>query len=331
MSFDEQTRAERSQFSLKDKRVLVTGATGFIGRNFLPLLEKTGCELIAVSRESYNLLEQSEVRQMFDETKPQVVFHFAGLIGGIMANKMYPADYSYQNLIMGTMMLHEAYLSGVEKYIGLIGGCSYPATAPSPIKETELWNGYPQAESAPYSLAKAMSVAQAQAYRKQYGFSAIILVPGNVYGQFDNFDLENSHVIPALIRKYYEAKQNGQNEITAWGTGKPVRDFIYVEDACAGILHAAENYNGEEIINISSGTQTTIKELVETVAETVGFTGTINWDTTKPDGQMYKGFDVTRMREWLGFECKTSLRQGLEKTFKWFEENHATARLKVTA
>ncbi len=319
------------EFSLKDKRVLVTGSTGFIGSSFLPAIEKTGCELIAVSRKDYNLSEQSEVRRMFAETKPQVVFHLAGLIGGIMANKMYPADYNYQNLIMGTMMLEEAYQSKVEKYIGLIGGCSYPANAPSPIKETELWNGYPQNESAPYSIAKAMSVVQAQAYRKQYGFNAIILVPGNVYGPFDNFDLENSHVIPALIRKYYEAKQTGQNEITAWGTGKPVRDFIYVEDACAGILHAAENYNGEEIINISSGTQTTIKELVETVADVVGFSGTINWDTTKPDGQMYKGFDVTRMHEWLGFECKTSLREGLEKTFKWFEENHTKARLKVTA
>jgi GDP-L-fucose synthase len=318
-------------FSLKDKRVLVTGSTGFVGSNLVPLIKKTCCELIAVSREDYNLLEQSEVRKMFAETKPQVVFQLAGLIGGILANKNYPADYNYQNLMIGTLVMHEAHQAGVEKYISLIGGCSYPATAPSPIKETELWNGYPQAESAPYSLAKAMSVVQAQAYRKQYGFNTIVLVPGNLYGPFDNFDLENSHVIPALIRKYYEAKQNGQNEITAWGTGKPVRDFVYVEDACEAILKATEIYNGAEIINISSGIQTTIKELVETVAEVVGFTGTINWDTTKPDGQMYKGFDVTRMREWLGFECKTSLRVGLEKTFAWFEENHTSARLKVSA
>jgi GDP-L-fucose synthase len=318
-------------FSLKDKRVLVTGSTGFVGSNLVPLIKKTCCELIAVSREDYNLLEQSEVRKMFAETKPQIVFQLAGLIGGILANKNYPADYNYQNLMIGTLVMHEAHQAGVEKYISLIGGCSYPATAPSPIKETELWNGYPQAESAPYSLAKAMSVVQAQAYRKQYGFNTIVLVPGNLYGPFDNFDLENSHVIPALIRKYYEAKQNGQNEITAWGTGKPMRDFVYVEDACEAILKATEIYNGAEIINISSGIQTTIKELVETVAEVVGFTGTINWDTTKPDGQMYKGFDVTRMREWLGFECKTSLREGLQKTFAWFEENHTSARLKVSA
>jgi GDP-L-fucose synthase len=322
---------KKEEFSLKGKRVLVTGAKGFVGSNLVPLLEKTGCELIKVSRKDYDLTEQAEVRRMFAEIKPEVVFHLAGLIGGIMANKMYPADYNYQNLMIGAIVMHEAYKARTEKYISLIGGCSYPATAPSPIKETELWNGYPQAESAPYSLAKAMSVVQAQSYRRQYGFNAIVLVPGNMYGPFDNFDLENSHVIPALIRKYYEARQNGVNEITAWGTGKPVRDFIYVGDACEAILKAAEIYNGEEIINISSGVQTTIKELVETVAEVVGFKGTINWDTTKPDGQMLKGFDVTRMREWLGFECKTGLREGLEKTFRWYEENHLTARLKTSA
>lgn len=316
-------------FELTGKRVLVTGAKGFVGSSFMPLLKGISCEIIPISRIDYNLLEQSEVRRMYAETKPDVVFHFAGLIGGIMANKMYPADYNYQNLLMGTMMLHEAYASGVQKYISLIGGCSYPATAPSPIKETELWNGYPQKESAPYSLGKAMSVVQSAAYRSQYGFDSIILAPGNLYGPFDNFDLENSHVIPALVRKYYEARVNGVNEITAWGSGKPTRDFIYIEDACEAILKAAEVYSGDDIINISSGNETTIKELVETVADVVGFKGEIHWDTTKPDGQMFKGFDVTRMREWLGFECKTTLREGLEKTAEWYEANHATAKTSV--
>ena len=318
-------------FSLKDKRVLVTGSTGFVGSNFVPLLKEKMCEIIAVSSKDYNLLEQSEVRKMFAEIKPSVVFNFAALSGGIMANKKHPADYNYQNMLMGTMILHEAFQAKVEKYISLIGGCSYPAHAPSPIKETELWNGYPQPESAPYSLAKAMSVVQSQSYRKQHGFNSIILVPGNLYGPFDNFDLENSHVIPALIRKYYEAQQKGENEITAWGTGKPVRDFVYVGDACEAILKASEKYNGDDIINISSGKQTTIKELVETVADVVNFKGKIHWDETKPDGQMFKGFDVTRMHEWLDFECKTSLREGLEKTFKWYEKNHSTARLKTAA
>ncbi|HRH41381.1 MAG TPA: GDP-L-fucose synthase [Pyrinomonadaceae bacterium] len=323
--------SNQDNFSLKGKRVLVTGSKGFVGSNFVPLLEQKECEIIAVSRKDYNLLEQSEVRRMFAEIKPEVVFHFGALSGGIMANKLYPADYNYQNMLMGTMVLHEAFQAKVEKYISLIGGCSYPAHAPSPIKETELFNGYPQPESAPYSLAKAMSVVQSQSYRKQHGFNSIILVPGNLYGPFDNFDLENSHVIPALIRKYYEAQQNGQNEITAWGTGKPVRDFVYIGDACKAILKAAEIYSGDDIINLSSGKETTIKELVETVAEVVGFEGTIHWDTTKPDGQMFKGFDVTRMRDWLDFECQTSLREGLEKTFKWYEENHSTARLKTAA
>jgi GDP-L-fucose synthase len=307
--------------------VLVTGAGGFVGSNLLPLLERTGCELIRVTRRQYDLCEQADVRRMLAEQRPQVVFHLAGLVGGILANKSQPADYNYQNLIMGTMMLHEAWRGGVEKYISLIGGCSYPAQAPSPINETELWNGYPQSESAPYSLAKAMSVIQAQAYRQQFGFNAIILVPGNLYGPHDNFDLQNSHVIPALIRKYYEAKQTGRRDVTAWGSGRPVRDFIYIEDACQAILEAAETYNDAEIINISSGVPTTIMELVDTVARTVGFTGTTTWDATKPDGQMLKGFDVTRMRERLGFNCKTTLSEGLGKTLAWYQANHASARL----
>jgi len=310
-----------------NKLVLVTGASGFVGRNLVPLLAKTGCEVITPTREEYDLLEQNQVRRMFADIRPDVVFHLAGLVGGILANKERPAEFCYQNLVMGAMVLHEAWRAGVQKYITLIGGCSYPANAPSPIKETELWNGYPQPESAPYSLAKAMSVVQAQAYRQQYGFNAIVLVPGNLYGPYDNFDLKSAHVIPALIRKFYEAKRSGQDEVVAWGTGKPVRDFIYIEHACEAIILAAEIYNGSEIINISSGVQTTIRELVETIAELIGYQGRIRWDTSKPDGQMYKGFDVTRMREWLGYHPRTSLREGLRKTIEWFEANYATACL----
>jgi GDP-L-fucose synthase len=208
-----------------------------------------------------------------------------------------------------------------------MGGCSYPAKAPSPIKEAELFNGYPQMESAPYSLAKAMSAVQAEAYRRQHGFNAIVLVPGNIYGPHDNFDLNNSHVIPALIRKFIEAKAVGKTEVPAWGTGKPTRDFVYIADVCEAILLAVENYNGSDIINLSYGKTVTIKELTETVAELTGYQGHIAWDTSKPDGQMFKGFDVTRMKELLGYECRTSLREGLKKTVDWYLANPGAARL----
>ena len=312
---------------LRDKRVLITGASGFVGRNLVPMFRQTGCELMTPTRSEYDLLEQADVRRMLAERKPDVVIHLAGLIGGIMANKLSPADYNYQNLLMGTMLIHEAYSAGVKKYVHLMGGCSYPAHAPNPIKESELWNGYPQDESAPYSLAKAIGSVQAAAYRKQYGFDAIVLVPGNLYGPYDNFDLQNSHVIPAMIRKYYEAAQSGAQQIVAWGTGAPVRDFIYIEDACRAILRATEDYSGAEIMNISSGNPTTIKELVETTAEVVGFKGEITWDHSKPDGQMLKAFDVTRMKEVLGFTPAVKLRDGLSRTYQWYRQKPVGIRL----
>jgi GDP-L-fucose synthase len=226
---------------------------------------------------------------------------------------------------MGTVLLHEAHVAGVRKYVALIGGCSYPQHAPNPIRETELWNGYPQPESAPYSLAKAMSVVQAQAYRSQHGFDAIVVVPGNLYGPRDSFDLTSSHVIPALVRKFHEAKVRGEQEIVAWGTGAPVRDFVYVEDAVEAILIAARRYSGPDLVNISSGRPTTIRELAETVAELVGFRGRIRWDSSKPDGQMLKAFDVTRMRDWLGYTPPTSLEEGLRRTITWFLQETPTA------
>jgi GDP-L-fucose synthase len=230
---------------------------------------------------------------------------------------------------MGTLVLEESFRAGVSKYVTLIGGCSYPATASSPITETSLWDGYPQTESAPYSLAKRMAVVAVEAYRRQYGFDAIVLVPGNLYGPHDNFDLEASHVIPALVRKLWEARRDALPEITAWGTGRPLRDFVYAEDACRGIVRAIERYSSPEIVNIASGTRVSIRELVETVAQVVGYGGRIKWDGTKPDGQLDKRFDVTRMKERLDHVCDTPLVEGLRRTVAWFEANYSSARLQA--
>lgn len=310
-------------------RILVTGATGFLGTNLVQLMRERGLNPITPGRKDYDLLEQARVRQMLAEIKPQMVFHLAGLVGGILGNRERPADYHYQNAFMGEVMMHESCLAGVKKYVTVMGGCSYPAHAPSPIKETSLFCGYPQELTAPYSIAKAMNAVQAPAYREQYNFNAIVLVPGNMYGPHDNYDLKRSHVVPALIRRYYEAQKSGAPEVSAWGTGRPTRDFVYVRDVCEALLIAAEKYDGADLINISSGKPVTIKELTEKIARAVGYQGRVVWDASKPDGQLEKGFDVTRLREQLGYECPTSLDEGLRLTIDWFEKNYDQARLNV--
>ena len=315
----------------RGRRVLLTGGNGFVGRNLRPMLERTGCVLLKPLRSDYDLLQQAAIRKMLADTRPDIVLHLAALSGGIMANKKQPAEYCYQNLFMGTSMLHESWQAGVKKYVTLMGGCSYPAQATNPIKEEDLWNGYPQAESAPYSTAKKMAVVQTEAYRRQYGFDAIVLVPGNLYGPHDNFDLQASHVIPALIRKYHEARLTNAEEVVAWGTGRAVRDFVFAEDVCEAIVLAAEKYSEADIINISSGVPVTIRQLVELVAELTQYKGRIAWDTTKPEGQLLKGFDVTRMKTKLGFTPTTTLREGLAKTIAWFEKSYDSARLNVAS
>ena len=311
---------------LAGKRVLVTGGSGFVGSNLIPFLKKAGALVSAPHRSEYDLMRQLDVARMFEDLRPEIVFHLAAYVGGILANRDKPADFCYRNLVLGAEVIHQAQQAGVKKYITLMGGCSYPAHAPSPIEETQLWQGYPQPESAPYSLAKAMAHELAKAYRRQCGLNAIVLVPGNIYGPHDNFDLQGSHVIPALIRKYIEAKERGDAEVVAWGSGKPLRDFMYIGDVCDAILLAAQSYDGSDLINISSGQRTSIRELVDLVAELTGFQGRVVWDTTKPDGQMDKGFAVERMKKILGFTPRTPLRDGLQKTIDWFLSHRGKLR-----
>lgn len=311
--------------SYKASKILVTGATGFVGTNLMQALEAHGySHVTGVSSKNYDLREQEQVRDMFAQHSPECVIHLAALSGGIKTNMERPAEFYYNNMIMQTLVMHEAYCANVQKFLTCMGGCSYPSNAPSPINEDEMWNGYPQPESAGYSMAKKMNIVQGQMYRKQYGFNAVVTVPGNLYGPYDNYNLNDSHVIPALIRKVYEAKMRGEETIPAWGSGAPVRDFVYVKDVAEALIVTLENYNGEQFFNISSGTQTTIKELYETVVKLMGFEGEIVWDTSKPDGQMYKGFDVNRMKELIGFSCDTTLEDGLRETIEWFKKNYET-------
>jgi GDP-L-fucose synthase len=301
------------------ERILVTGSTGFLGHHVMPELREAfpQAELIGLGRRDYDLLEPGIPAAMLREIHPDCVIHMAAKSGGIITNKKRPADFFYENMVMNTHTLHESWKAGVKKFITFMGGCSYPAKAHSPIGEDQMWNGYPQIESAGYSVAKKMLITQSWAYRVQYGFNSVVLIPGNVYGEWDNFNLEESHVIPALIRKYTEARESGEKTITAFGTGRPTRDFVYAGDVAATVPWFIKNYDSSEPVNISAGRRISIRELAETVKKATGFTGDIVWDTSKPDGQMDKIFSVSRLNA-LGLSCDTPLEQGLNRTAQWF-------------
>lgn len=307
-------------------RVVVTGATGFLGRHVLPILQsRYGREaVVGVSSKHYNLMDPAAARRMFEDLKPEVFVHLAAYSGGIGANKAYPADFYFRNTVLTAHGFQFAAEYKVKKMVYTMGGCSYPATATSPIDESQMWQGYPQPESAGYSCAKKMGIVAGLAYRQQYGLSTSVVIPGNLYGEYDNFSRTDSHVVPAMLRRYYEARLEKLPKVVMWGTGKPVRDFVYAADVALVIPYFIEQYDSSEPINLSSGTTTSIRDLAEIIRDTVGYQGEIEWDTAKPDGQMVKIFDVTRLKG-LGLSCDTPLRDGLKRTFAWLEKNY-TAR-----
>jgi len=305
-----------------DGPLLLTGATGFLGRNTHEAL-KDRYDVRPVSSRDHDLLDPVAVKKMFREIRPRVVVHLAGLVGGIGANKARPADFCTRNLLMNTLVIHEAAGAGVEKLVAAVGGCSYPADAPHPIRESALWQGYPQAENAPYSTAKRMVCVLAEAYAAQYGLRSAVAIPGNVYGPHDNFSLEAGHVVPAMIRRFHEAVDEGAATVTCWGSGRPTRDFLFAADLAACMPFLIDQYEGPEPLNIARSETTSIQELAETAAAVTGFTGDILWDTSRPDGQKEKILDTSRMRA-LGLECPTSLEEGLQATYRWYLDNLET-------
>ncbi len=308
-----------------DKRVVVTGGSGFFGSFVVEKLHERGAKNVFVPRSAtYDLRYPDAITRLLQDTQPDIVFHLAALVGGIGANRERPADFIYDNLMMGTQLLHQSWQKDVQKLVVVGTVCSYPKHTPIPFHEEDLWNGYPEETNAPYGIAKKAIMVQGEAYRQQYGFSSIHLMPTNLYGPRDNFDLKTSHVIPALIRKCVEAKENGDEAIVVWGSGTPTREFLYVEDAAEGLLLAAECYDAAAPINLGSGMEISIRDLVELIVELTGFEGEIRWDGTKPDGQPRRALDTSRAREEFGFQAKTDFREGLQRTINWYLENRAT-------
>jgi len=328
-----------------NKRVLVTGGAGFLGSFIVEKLKERGCKNIFVLRsKDYDLVQMEAVKRVYQDAKPDIVIHLAARVGGIGANLANPGKFFYENLMMGVQLMEQARIFGVEKFVNVGTICSYPKYTPVPFKEENLWDGYPEETNAPYGLAKKMLIVQSQAYRQQYGFNSINLLQVNLYGPRDNFDLETSHVIPALIRKCMEAKEKvkvkdkvqiknhslnlnlnlsqpqPEPSITVWGTGKPTREFLYVEDAAEGILLATEKYNKSDPVNLGAGFEISIRDLVELIAKLTGFKGKIVWNTTKPDGQPRRCLDTTKAEKEFGFKAKTPFEEGLKKTIEWYKK-----------
>jgi len=306
----------------QSKRICVTGGAGFLGHFVLEALKQRGATDVFVPRiEEYNLVSLQDIQRVLDVSRPDIIIHLAALAGGIGANRARPADFFYINLMMGVQLMHTAWMRGVHKFVSIGTVCAYPKFTPVPFKEENLWQGYPEETNAPYGLAKKMLLVQSQAYREQYGYNAIYLLPVNLYGPHDNFNLETSHVIPALVRKCIEAQERGEKEVVLWGDGSPTREFLYAGDAADGILTATEFYNGNEPVNIGSGQEISIKTLAELIARLTGFEGKLVWDTTKPNGQPRRALDTSRAAEYFGWRASTPFEAGLHQTITWYRQN----------
>jgi GDP-L-fucose synthase len=302
-----------------DKRVVVTGGAGFLGTHVVEKLRARGCTRIVVPRSTeYDLCDKDAIVSLLDETKPNLIIHLAAVVGGIGANRQHPGKFFYDNAIMGIQLIEQARRCGIDKLVCVGTVCSYPKYTPVPFKEADLWEGYPEETNAPYGLAKKMLLVQLQAYRQEYGFNGVYVVPVNLYGPRDNFDLETSHVIPALIRKCIEARMRAEPSVLAWGSGEATREFLYVEDAAEGIVLAAERYDQSEPVNLGAGQEIKIRDLAELIREYAAFPGTIAWDASRPDGQPRRCLDTSRAWQAFGFRATTSLREGIGKTVQWY-------------
>ncbi len=315
------------------KKVLITGAHGFLGRVVVDELKKNrSCEEVFTFRSSeYDLRNRYAIRQLLTDKPADTIIHLAAVVGGIGANMKHPGTFFYENLMMGVQLIEEARRAKIDKFVAVGTICSYPKFTPVPFKEEDFWNGYPEETNAPYGLAKKMLTVQLDAYRKEFNFNGISLLPVNLYGPGDNFDLESSHVIPAMLRKFHTAKENGDQVVTLWGDGTPSREFLYVDDAARAICLAAEKYSSPSPLNLGSGHEVTMKRLAELVQKTVGFSGEVIWDSSKPNGQPRRCLDVSKAREAIGFSSNMTLPMGLQLTYDWFKASHPSARELVTA
>jgi len=302
------------------KRVTVTGGAGFLGRFVIEKLKAyEGVEVFVPRQHDYNLIEKPDILRMLDDARPDLVIHLAAVVGGIAYNQKNPGKFFYDNLMMGVQLIEESRLHGVKKFLATGTVCAYPKYTQVPFKEDDLWNGYPEETNAPYGLAKKMMLVQSQAYRQQYGFNSIFLLPANLYGPGDNFDLETSHVIPALINKCVEARRLGSSFVQVWGSGEASREFLYVEDCADGIVEAAAKYNESDPVNLGNGREIVIKDLIQTIARLAEFDGEIRWQSDRPEGQPRRQLDTTRAFEKFGFQAQTSLEEGLKRTIDWYE------------